>query len=96
MTIFPNKKISLLLETKSFDISETRKKKHTPTSNISHSNLWCNFYSGSQKLETQFAGEFIEKLAQTCETMLLQFDAVLSLDDVEVGSKLLNYMQTRV
>lgn len=37
------------------------------------------------KLEAQFAGVFIEKLAQTCETMLLQFDAVLSLDDVEVG-----------
>lgn len=37
------------------------------------------------KLEAQFASLFIEKLAQTCETMLLQFDAVLSLDDVEVG-----------
>jgi len=37
------------------------------------------------KLEAQFASSFIEKLAQTCETMLLQFDAVLSLDDVEVG-----------
>ncbi|XP_074627275.1 coiled-coil domain-containing protein 180-like [Acropora palmata] len=36
-------------------------------------------------LEAQFAGSFIEKLAQTCETMLLQFDAVLSLDDVQVG-----------
>lgn len=35
---------------------------------------------------------FIEKLAQTCETMLLQFDAVLSLDDVEVGSKLFSLM----
>ena len=41
-----------------------------------------------QKLEAQFASSFIEKLAQTCETMLLQFDAVLSLEDVEVGSKL--------
>lgn len=37
------------------------------------------------KLEAQVASSFIEKLAQTCETMLLQFDAVLSLDDVEVG-----------
>lgn len=37
------------------------------------------------KLEAQFASSFIEKLAQTCETMLLQFDAVLSLEDVEVG-----------
>ena len=41
----------------------------------------------TQILEAQFAGSFIEKLAQTCETMLLQFDAVLSLDDVQVGSK---------
>lgn len=41
----------------------------------------------TQTLEAQFAGSFIEKLAQTCETMLLQFDAVLSLDDVQVGSK---------
>ena len=45
-----------------------------------------------QKLEAQFAGVFIEKLAQTCETMLLQFDAVLSLDDVEVGSKLFSLL----
>ena len=44
-------------------------------------------YFPYQKLEAQFAGSFIEKLAQTCETMLLQFDAVLTLDDVEVGSK---------
>ena len=41
----------------------------------------------TQILEAQFAASFIEKLAQTCETMLLQFDAVLSLDDVQVGSK---------
>lgn len=37
------------------------------------------------KLEAESASLFIEKLAQTCEVMLLQFDAVLSLDDVEVG-----------
>lgn len=91
MTIFPNKKISLLLETR---IKIKGKNVHT-TYNISHCKL-CNFYSASQKLEAQFAGVFIEKLAQTCETMLLQFDAVLSLDDVEVGSKLLSFMQTRI
>ena len=42
---------------------------------------------GPQALEAQSAEAFIEKLSQTCETMLLQFDAVLTLEDVEVGSE---------
>ena len=67
--------------------------------NFAHTSILCVVYFCStevfaqqnfafQKLEAQFASSFIEKLAQTCETMLLQFDAVLSLEDVEVGSKL--------
>ncbi|XP_031558023.1 coiled-coil domain-containing protein 180-like [Actinia tenebrosa] len=37
------------------------------------------------KMEVQFGASFVEKLAHICETMLLQFDAVLTIDDVLVG-----------
>ena len=35
------------------------------------------------------ASKFVAKLAESCETMWVQLDAVLTTDDVEVGSKYL-------
>ena len=40
-----------------------------------------------QQNEEQFSSKFVDKLAETCETMLVQFDAVLTIDDVEIGSE---------
>ncbi|XP_032230152.2 coiled-coil domain-containing protein 180 [Nematostella vectensis] len=58
--------------------SETRRKTESIDGIQEHS-------SALLQSEVEFGGTLVQNLAQTCETMLLQFDAVLTLEDVEVG-----------
>ncbi|EDO34559.1 predicted protein [Nematostella vectensis] len=56
--------------------SETRRKTESIDGIQEHS-------SALLQSEVEFGGTLVQNLAQTCETMLLQFDAVLTLEDVE-------------
>ena len=42
----------------------------------------------SQELTVDHAAQFIEKLAKVSEELLLQFDGLLTIDDIERGRKL--------